>query len=189
MKLSPLRVFKSIVVAIAIALLFWIGLELAAIERLLNKQKTPPQFEYAVVAPDDSLFDIEMNSLGKRGWEIVSARRATSALSSASYEVIMKREVTGRASEMTAVVPHSESPSSKAAAAPSSDGFIDEQQSLYAYVTKTVSAKNSSESFDLHRGDLVLIQARNSKFARIEFNGKTATIPISATDLAEQMTK
>jgi len=34
-------------------------------------------------------------------------------------------------------------------------------------------------------GDLVLVTAHNSKSARIDVNGKTATIPLSVTDLED----
>lgn len=52
-----------------------------------------PQWEYRVVAPSDGMFDTEMNRLGKEGWEVISARRATAAGDSnlVSYEVILKR--------------------------------------------------------------------------------------------------
>ena len=50
-----------------------------------------PRFEYKISSPSDYLFDTEMNALGKEGWEIISARRATSEFRSASYEVILKR--------------------------------------------------------------------------------------------------
>ena len=55
-----------------------------------------PRFEYLVAAPGDTLFEVEMNALGKQGWEIVSARRATSGSEysrSASYEVILNRPI------------------------------------------------------------------------------------------------
>jgi hypothetical protein len=66
--------------------------KLNEVSELLNKQKTPPLFEYAIVAPNDEVFEFEMNMAGKAGWEIVSARRATSKRDVASYEVIMKRQ-------------------------------------------------------------------------------------------------
>lgn len=51
------------------------------------------QWEYTIVAPDDGVFEIRMNELGQAGWEIVSARRATSRdAEGAAYEVILKRE-------------------------------------------------------------------------------------------------
>ncbi len=57
---------------------------------LLPTQK----WEYKIVSPKDLSFDIEVNKLGQLGWELVSARRATSGSgysSEASYEMILKR--------------------------------------------------------------------------------------------------
>ena len=44
---------------------------------------------------DDSRFKSRMNMLGKDGWELVTARRATSGYknSTVKYEVILKRKV------------------------------------------------------------------------------------------------
>jgi hypothetical protein len=72
------------------------------------------------------------------------------------------------------------------AATRDSNAFHDEPRTLYASVRQPVTAKTSSGSVDLKPGDLVLVTARNSKFARVDLNGQTATIPLSATDLAEQ---
>ena len=47
-------------------------------------------WEYKVVAPSDFSLDRELNQLGEDGWELVSARRATS-YSTAKYEMIFKR--------------------------------------------------------------------------------------------------
>ena len=54
------------------------------------------KWEYKIVSPNDLTFDIEVNKLGEQGWELVSARRATSGSgysSSASYEMIFKRPI------------------------------------------------------------------------------------------------
>jgi len=54
----------------------------------------PDSWSYAVIAPkDDQLIDT-LNKAGALGWEVVSARRATSGegkYSTAAYEMIMKR--------------------------------------------------------------------------------------------------
>jgi hypothetical protein len=51
-----------------------------------------PAWDYKIVSPGDLTFDTEMERLGHDGWEVVSARRATSGqYSSASYEMILKR--------------------------------------------------------------------------------------------------
>ena len=51
-----------------------------------------PRWEYKIVAPSDEEFDAEMASYGHEGWEIVSARRASSGSAHVmSYEVILKR--------------------------------------------------------------------------------------------------
>jgi hypothetical protein len=56
---------------------------------ILSRQ---PKFEYRIESPNDSAFDSEMNGYGSQGWELVSARRATSSNGGpASYEVILRR--------------------------------------------------------------------------------------------------
>jgi hypothetical protein len=53
------------------------------------------RWEYMVVSPNDDRFEYEMDAHGMMGWEIVSARRATSegadGKNKAGYEVILKR--------------------------------------------------------------------------------------------------
>ncbi len=71
------------------------------------------------------------------------------------------------------------------APAPTPENFIEERQTLYARVMKTAFAETGSGSIHLRPGDMVLVIARNSKYARIDLNGKMATIPLSVTDLAE----
>ena len=51
-----------------------------------------PQWEYKIAAPSDEHFDAEMSTWGHDGWELVSARRASSGSEHImSYEVILKR--------------------------------------------------------------------------------------------------
>jgi hypothetical protein len=57
----------------------------------------PPQhWEYAIDAPPDDQLARRLQALGAGGWEIVSARRATSRVegeSKAAYEMILRRPV------------------------------------------------------------------------------------------------
>lgn len=51
-------------------------------------------WEYQIVAIPDPIFDTKMNELGKEGWELVSARRASDGSTYSprfSYELILKR--------------------------------------------------------------------------------------------------
>lgn len=53
-----------------------------------------PQWEYTIESIPDLGFGTAMNNLGKQGWEMVFARRASSGASynaEFSYEVIFKR--------------------------------------------------------------------------------------------------
>ena len=50
------------------------------------------KWEYKIVAPYDSLFDIEMNQHGKEGWELVTSRRAGTEYLM-KYECILKRRI------------------------------------------------------------------------------------------------
>jgi hypothetical protein len=54
----------------------------------------PKQWEYRIESPPDASFTTDMNRFGSEGWELVSARRATSGEydHTSSYEVILKRE-------------------------------------------------------------------------------------------------
>lgn len=59
-----------------------------------------PTWEYKVADLPDDGFTQQANALGARGWEIVSARRATtgdlgSGSATAEYELILKRRVRG----------------------------------------------------------------------------------------------
>jgi hypothetical protein len=54
------------------------------------------KWEYMIASPNDLVFETELSKFGKEGWELVSARRATSGSgysSSASYEMIFKRPI------------------------------------------------------------------------------------------------
>jgi hypothetical protein len=90
-------------------------------------------------------------------------------------------------SNSPAQIADSPSPSPSPQAQPSDpNGFQDERQTLYARMRTSTSIPTRIGPINLKAGDIVLIKARNSKFARIEVEGQEATIPISATDLAEQ---
>jgi len=67
------------------------------------------------------------------------------------------------------------------------DSFIEEAQTLYGQITKTTFAQMPPDgSKHLRPGDRVLVTARSSKFARIDLNGKRATIPLSSVNLEGQ---
>jgi len=58
--------------------------------------KPKTKWEYKIAAPSDSAFEGNMNRLGAEGWEIVSARRATTknyitGETEGIYECILKR--------------------------------------------------------------------------------------------------
>lgn len=79
-----------------IALLVVVVINLGVVIALLiNGQESEPQkWEYKIEAPQDVLFEIKVNELGREGWELVTARRATGGSGygdSASYEMIFKR--------------------------------------------------------------------------------------------------
>lgn len=48
-------------------------------------------YEYYITSPADGAFDLELRSLGKNGWDLVSSRRATSSEDGVVYEMIFKR--------------------------------------------------------------------------------------------------
>jgi hypothetical protein len=58
----------------------------------LSQVSMPAKWEYMIAAPSDSSFENEMDRLGKKGWELINARRASSSYSE-SYECILKRKV------------------------------------------------------------------------------------------------
>lgn len=66
------------------------------------------------------------------------------------------------------------------------DEFREEPQPLSATVIHSTWAKKDSGLRLLRPGDSVRVLARNSKFARIDLDGKVAEIPISDTDLPDQ---
>lgn len=56
----------------------------------------PTTWEYKITAVPDGNFSEEMNKLGKEGWELVTARRASDGLTgnpTFSYEMILKRQI------------------------------------------------------------------------------------------------
>lgn len=50
------------------------------------------KWEYLIASPDDPSIERELQKLGGEGWELVTARRATSASDSPAYEMIFKRQ-------------------------------------------------------------------------------------------------
>ena len=64
----------------------------AALLGFIATKIASPRWEYEVVAPSDYEIDRVLEQKGQDGWEIVSARRATSSVGGgASYELILKR--------------------------------------------------------------------------------------------------
>lgn len=53
-----------------------------------------PKWEYHIASPSDLSLRESIDDLGAKGWEIVSARRATSSYGDPSYEIIFKRPKT-----------------------------------------------------------------------------------------------
>jgi len=70
---------------IAVALLATLASMAAA------KSASEPLWEYKITSPDDSTFEKEANQEGAKGWEMVTARRASGRFSSTCYEIIWKR--------------------------------------------------------------------------------------------------
>lgn len=67
-----------------------------------------PRWEYQVVSPSDFQLEQELNRLGSEGWDIVAARRATSASEyTAAYELILKRPRRTSASAFSLRLGHS----------------------------------------------------------------------------------
>jgi len=66
---------------------------------VLRPASAPPaaaRWEYKLESPPDFIFEERMAKYGRDGWELVSARRATSGIAesgSASYEMIFKRRL------------------------------------------------------------------------------------------------
>jgi hypothetical protein len=52
---------------------------------------SPAKWEYRVESPSDDFLTLSLNSLGRDGWQLVSARRATSN-GKGIYEMIFKRK-------------------------------------------------------------------------------------------------
>lgn len=75
---------------IAVVLILW---KLSSIEHLLDKKATRPQFEYKIKSPDDDKFTTTLDNLGKDGWELVFARRASGENHDMNYECIFKRQI------------------------------------------------------------------------------------------------
>ena len=65
---------------------------LVAVQGYQARPRAATRWEYTIIAPDDVTLAMQLNRLGALGWEVVAARRATSAGGyTASYELILKR--------------------------------------------------------------------------------------------------
>ena len=58
---------------------------------LASTKASSTRWEYMIEAPGDSTLSVALDRLGSEGWELVSARRATSDFGPVSYEMIFKR--------------------------------------------------------------------------------------------------
>lgn len=50
-----------------------------------------PRYEYTITTISDATYAVELRELGRQGWEIVSARRASDSTGAFAYEVIAMR--------------------------------------------------------------------------------------------------
>ncbi len=75
------------------ALLVMSTLTTLALSALLVLALRVPRWDYRIPAPNDRMFDVDMNQLGTDGWEVVTCRRAMGSgpEESAAYECIFKR--------------------------------------------------------------------------------------------------
>lgn len=67
------------------------GMLAAQLFGLTSTKSSTTQWEYTIESPGDTSFESATNRLGRAGWELVFARRATSEFGSPSYEMIFKR--------------------------------------------------------------------------------------------------
>lgn len=81
--------------ATAIIVILVLGMFVFPFFRSAFEQVSPAQeWEYKIVSVADSSFDYQVNDYGKRGWELVFARRASdgnTSFATFSYEMIFKR--------------------------------------------------------------------------------------------------
>jgi len=67
---------------------------IARIDAISNRLNSPVQWEYRIESFPDRSFDQRINAMGKEGWELVFARRASDGSDYSptySYEMIFKR--------------------------------------------------------------------------------------------------
>ncbi len=67
------------------------ALLLAQLFGFTSMKSSTTQWEYTIESPSDTSFETALDHLGKQGWELVFARRATSEYGPARYEMIFKR--------------------------------------------------------------------------------------------------
>lgn len=83
---NTLRILLSVTVGLLVAI--------AALLAVQTFDHPPDIWSYEILAPKDEDLLKELNLAGALGWEVVSARRATSRegeSSAAAYEMILKR--------------------------------------------------------------------------------------------------
>ena len=65
--------------------------ETVAVSPEARKSWGTKKWEYWIATPSDAMLDRKLLQLGNQGWEMVTARRATSQFGGAKYEMIFKR--------------------------------------------------------------------------------------------------
>jgi hypothetical protein len=81
---NDIRIMMMSIIGILVCLL------LCQLSGVTSTQPGSTSWEYVIDSPGDEVLEERLESLGKAGWELVSARRATDKYS-ASYEMIFKR--------------------------------------------------------------------------------------------------
>jgi hypothetical protein len=85
---------QGITVILTLLVLFLFLLGTFHVVGMIKARTEQTRWEYKLESPYDWNFDTRMRELGNDGWELVSARRATSSGSSlAQYEMIFKRRM------------------------------------------------------------------------------------------------
>ncbi len=88
-KLGPIFLFGILVVLVFQSIQSQITKD--KVEPTISDKVEPTRWEYTLESPSDVILQPSLERLGNNGWELVFARRASSELGSASYEMIFKR--------------------------------------------------------------------------------------------------
>lgn len=82
------KTFKRFALSVELLL---IALLAAQVFGFARTKTSTTSWEYRIESPSDTRLEASVDGLGKDGWELVFARRATSEYGGASYEMIFKR--------------------------------------------------------------------------------------------------